>query len=173
VPSAEVTAAERDRETSSSPAVNGSVRGAETRAMPVVASSAPLDGAPEAPPARRRWWQRGPRPRIEWRSFSGWFALAWMLDLYWIVRLVAHGPPMDEGLPKKWLGEVGGASFVALLLAFLLPISLLDDSSHYPRAWWVAWLWPVVMVLMLFADAIVIGYAVTKLMPLVSLLKKH
>jgi hypothetical protein len=54
------------------------------------------------------------------------------------------------------LGVAGG---VALLTTFAVPIALVDDSSHEARAWWKAWLWPIVFVGMMATDAVVFGAA--------------
>lgn len=113
------------------------------------------------------------RPIIGWRSFSGWFCLLWLLALAWLVSAAMHGPGPVTELPKAFLAKAAVASALAVILAFLVPVSLLDDSSHHARAWWVAWLWPPVMVLMLAADVAVIGGVTMKLMPLVQMLKKH
>lgn len=113
------------------------------------------------------------RPRIQWRSFSGWFALLWLFDLGWMIHSVLEGPGEVTQFPVSYVVKVALACTLALLLAFLVPIAMLDDSSHHPRAWWVAWLWPPIMALMLVTDIFAIGYAGMKLYPLVELLKKH
>lgn len=139
---------------------------------------------PEAPtvvsPRKRRWWWPfgGPKPRIEWRSFSGWFALLWMIDLAWLGLMLYKGapavPPGAEGmarLPLTWLGKVAGACGLSVLLSFIVPIAMLDDSSHHTRGWWVAWLWPAVMALMLAADSLGVAAAYMRIKPLVEALK--
>lgn len=114
-----------------------------------------------------------PRFSVQWRSFSGGFMLVWLLALGWLVHVALHGPGPVTELPKALLSKVFLASALAVTLSFIVPVSLLDDSSHHAGAWWIAWLWPPVMVLMLAADAFVIGGVTVKLMPLLTLLKKH
>ena len=114
-----------------------------------------------------------PRRIFQWRSFSGWFCLLWLVALGWLVSVALHGPGTVTELPRALLAKTAVAAALAVILAFLVPISLVDDSSHHRRAWWVAWLWPPVMVLMLVADVAVLGGVAVKLMPLVQLLKKH
>lgn len=113
------------------------------------------------------------RPRIEWRSYSGIFILVWLLALAWMASLVLSGPISTTTFPRLLAAKAAMAIGTVLALAFIVPLALLDDSSHHTRAWWVAWLWPPVMGLMLVADAIAIGAVATRLAPLLPLLKSH
>jgi len=144
-----------------------------TGAVPVVPSEIAV--APPSKSTRKERKKKPPRvkPRIQWRSFSGYFALLWLVDLGWVVRLLTEGVGVVTQFPTVFVAKIAGGLFGAFLLAFIVPIAMLDDSSHNPRAWWVAWLWPPVMVLMLATDILVMGYAAGKLYPLVELLKKH
>lgn len=90
------------------------------------------------------------------------------MDLGWLARLVAQGPGETSGFPKDYLVRLGAGSLLALVLAFLVPIALVDDSSHYRRAWWIAWFWPIIMLLMLSGDALVVGFGAMKLKALLS-----
>lgn len=150
------------------PAATPPAAAASAAAPPAAAASA------AAQPAAASTAAAAPvRPRVEWRTFSGWFALFWLLAIGWLVHAAMHGPGPVTEFPKTFAIKMVVASAVAAVLAFLVPISLLDDSSHHANAWWVAWLWPPVMALMLVADLVAIGGAASKLMPLLALLKRH
>lgn len=136
------------------------------------AHSSPTAPEPQAPFSPHEPLKRV-KPRVEWRSFSGWFALFWLADIGWLGRLAMHRPEAITQFPWMYVAKVGGTSLLAFLLSFAVPIALLDDSSHNHRAWWVAWLWPPIMVTMLATDVFVVGFAATRLYPLVELLKNH
>lgn len=176
-PPPEAAAATAQVDTPSTPAVFSSPTRA---ALPLAVSAAPeaapgADCAPASPAALAPELGKPARvrPTIEWRSFSGWFCLLWLLALAWLVSVALHGPGPVTVLPQAFLAKTAIASALAVILAFLVPVSLVDDSSHHTRAWWVAWLWPPVMALMLAADAVVIGGVALKLLPLLKMLKKH
>ena len=156
-----------DQSGAASADVSASVASAQSAAPATPPAPAQPAAPPEpAPPA-------AVRPRVEWRTFSGWFALFWLLAIGCLVHAAMHGPGPVTEFPKTFAIKMVVASAVAAVLAFLVPISLLDDSSHHANAWWVAWLWPPVMALMLVADLVAIGGAASKLMPLLALLKRH
>ena len=116
------------------------------------------------------------RPAVQWRSHVWWFMMFWMLDLVVIFLLLMAAPAAPTAavtesgrpviLPYGWFAMLGGASFAAVFLAFLVPISLVDESTHYKGAWWLAWLWPPVMALMVAAAVLVGGMSTVKALSL-------
>lgn len=111
-------------------------------------------------------------PSTAWRSYFGWFALLWMLDLAFLLYGARNGLPRDPELAKEvvfsYLSKAGVGLLVAGVLTFTVPLALVDESSHQRRTWWVAWLWPLVLVGMLLADLLIAGAA---LLPAVKVLK--
>lgn len=71
---------------------------------------------------------------------------------------------------NQYMLQVAGCLFLAGLLTFAVPIALLDESSHRGNRWWLAWLWPVVLVGMIVAD-VEVGALV--LYPLRYAMKSH
>lgn len=126
-----------------------------------------------APPRRgwRAWFGRpagGPRP-VEWTPWLGYFTLLWLVDLGYvawcgheastILAAVVKPATPDPALLKPLILRMAGGLLLAGILTFSVPIAMLDESSHRGTRWWLAWLWPVVLVGMVAADAVVGGYA--------------
>lgn len=136
--------------------------------------SATGEPAPEPLPAAVE--QRQPsveeRPATVWRSYFGWFALLWMLDLGFLLYSAKSGLPADPQLAKEavfpYLARAGVGLLAAGVLTFTVPLALVDESSHQRRTWWMAWLWPLVLAGMVLADLLVAGAA---LLPAVRVLK--
>lgn len=126
----------------------------------------PPPSAPTAPPVA------GP-VAVEWRSWLGWFALLWLLDLggmAWYSR-TGFDPALaaaSKAVLFHYLEWVGAGLVLAGILTFALPLSLLDESSRTSRRWWLAWAWPPVLLGMLAVDLLAAGLV---LLPVLKALK--
>jgi hypothetical protein len=131
------------------------------------APGALVEPAPAAPPEPKPLKKVRRPVVIQWRSYVGWFALFWMCDLVWLALLAQHGVDVtDMAALKVYAVKTGAGLLAAGTLSFSLPIALLDESSHAARKWWIAWLWPPVLLSMLGTDCLIAAYVALPLMKL-------
>lgn len=157
------------------PAIGGEASVASAAEAPVPADSgiAPVEAAVPAngkPSVERDALPPPPAPEaqppaaspVEWRSWLGWFALLWLLDLGGLVYFSRTGfDPVLAAASKPvlfhYLEYTGAGLLLAGILTFALPLSLIDESSRTSRRWWLAWTWPPVLLGMLAVDLLVAG----------------
>ena len=128
--------------------------------------------AASAVPVKRWWWPwGGPRRPVEWSPWLSYFILIWLVDLGFLVRGALRGAPVgDPILLRQYTLQMVGGLFLAVVLTLAVPIALLDASSHRGNRWWLAWLWPVVLVGMIVAD---VEVGASFIYPLLKVMKSH